>query len=77
MIPRKFLVIRRRRFGTSNRAAAQSIAALMRMSRRYGHIGQAAQREAVRALNGADFVGGVHQNGNQIPDKETAVALTQ
>jgi hypothetical protein len=25
----------------------------VRMSRRYGHIGQAAQREAVKALNGA------------------------
>jgi hypothetical protein len=25
----------------------------VRMSRRYGHIGQAAQREAVKSLNGA------------------------
>jgi integrase len=49
----------------------------VRMSRRYGHIGQAAQREAVRALNGADFGGVVHQNGNQIPAVEKDVALTQ
>ena len=49
----------------------------VRMSRRYGHIGQAAQREAVRALNGADFGGIVHQNGNQISGMENAVALTQ
>ena len=38
----------------------------VRMSRRYGHIGQAAQVEAVKALNGAGFLGRVHQNGNQI-----------
>ncbi len=37
----------------------------VRMSRRYGHIGQAAQVEAVKALNGAGFVGDVHQNDNQ------------
>jgi hypothetical protein len=48
----------------------------VRMWRRYGHIGQAAQREAVKHLNGADFGEGVHQNGNQISDKETALTLT-
>jgi integrase len=49
----------------------------VRMSRRYGHIGQAAQREAVRALNGADFGGVVHQNGNQIQDANGRVFVTQ
>ena len=49
----------------------------VRMSRRYGHIGQAAQREAVKHLNGADFGGGVHQNGNQISAAEKGVTLTQ
>jgi len=29
----------------------------VRMSRRYGHIGQAAQREAVKALDRTDFMG--------------------
>jgi len=54
----------------------------VRMARRYGHIGQAAQREAVEALESAcgkvpDFRGGVHQIGNQIPAEEKAVTLTQ
>ena len=34
-----------------------SATATVRMAKRYGHIGQAAQREAVAALNGADFEG--------------------
>jgi len=46
------------------------------MSRRYGHIGQAAQREAAKHLNGADFGGVVHHNGNQISAKEKGVTLT-
>ena len=29
----------------------------VRMARRYGHIGQTAQRQAVNALKGADFEG--------------------
>jgi hypothetical protein len=49
----------------------------VRMSRRYGHIGQAAQREAVKHFNGADFGGVAHQNGNQISAVETGATLTQ
>jgi integrase len=49
----------------------------VRMSRRYGHIGQAAQREAVKALDGADSGVVVQQNGNQIPAGEKVVPLTQ
>ncbi len=37
----------------------------VRMSRRYGHIGQAAQREAVKALNGAGFEANGAQNWAQ------------
>ncbi len=48
----------------------------VRMARRYGHIGESACREAVQALNGANFGGGVHQNGNQISESQTRVALT-
>lgn len=48
----------------------------VRMSRRYGHIGQAAQREAVKALDRADFRGSVNQNGNQILGGETVSVLT-
>ncbi len=54
----------------------------VRMSRRYGHIGQAAQVEAVKALESAsgiapNFPQGVHQNGNQIPAEKRIVSLTQ
>ncbi len=54
----------------------------VRMSLRYGHIGQAAQVEAVKALESVtaippNFPQGVHQNGNQIPAGEKAVTLTQ
>lgn len=48
----------------------------VRMTRRYGHIGEAACREAVRVLNGANFHAGVHQNGNQNPAAESEVSLT-
>jgi integrase len=48
----------------------------VRLSRRYGHIGQAARRESVKHLNGADFVGDVHQNGNQISAVEKGTTLT-
>ena len=55
----------------------------VRMSRRYGHIGQAAQLEAVKALEGiatnvqtTASTGGVHQNGNQIQGEQNAVAVT-
>jgi integrase len=34
----------------------------VRMARRYGHIGQSAQRQAVNALKGADFKGDGAQN---------------
>src|ERR1700730_3406301 len=34
----------------------------VRMSRRYGHTGQSAQRQAVDALKGADFEGDGAQN---------------
>lgn len=37
----------------------------VRMSRRYGHIGQTAQRQAVNALRGADFEGDGAQNWAQ------------
>ena len=37
----------------------------VRMARRYGHIGQAAQREAVKHLNGADSATGEAQNWAQ------------
>jgi hypothetical protein len=36
-----------------------------RMARRYGHVGQAAQREAVNRLNGADSATGGAQNWAQ------------
>ncbi|HEX2715096.1 MAG TPA: hypothetical protein VHM88_23155, partial [Candidatus Acidoferrales bacterium] len=32
-----------------------SASTTVRMAKRYGHIGQAAQRQAVAALSGADF----------------------
>jgi hypothetical protein len=55
----------------------------VRMSRRYGHMGQASQREAVQALNGTNFGSGrgqeniaVNQNRNQISGEEKAVTLT-
>jgi hypothetical protein len=38
-----------------------------RMSRRYGHIGQTAQRQAVNALHEAGFQGGGAQNWAQLP----------
>ena len=47
-----------------------------RMVKRYGHIGQAAQREAVKALDRADFDGVVHQTGNQISAAEKGKPLT-
>jgi integrase len=37
----------------------------VRMARRYGHIGQSAQRQAVNALKGADFEGDGAQNWAQ------------
>jgi hypothetical protein len=56
----------------------------VRMSRRYGHIGQAAQVEAVKALEGianrvqtAVIKRVAHQNGNQIQNGENAAAVTQ
>jgi len=39
----------------------------VRMAKRYGHIGQAAQREAVKALNGAGFQAAWAQNWAQSP----------
>lgn len=48
----------------------------VRMARRYGHTGEAARREAVQALNGANFGGVVHQIGNQISDGRKGVTLT-
>jgi integrase len=53
-----------------------SASTTVRMSRRYGHIGQAAQREAVKALERADVRAGVHQFGNQISAKKKTVTLT-
>jgi len=54
------------------------------MSRRYGHIGQAAQVEAVKALEGiatsvkkAASKEDVHRNGNQIQGEKNAAAVTQ
>jgi len=41
-----------------------SLSTTVRMSRRYGHIGQAAQVEAVRALNGVAYRGG-HKKGHK------------
>jgi hypothetical protein len=38
---------------------------MVRMARRYGHIGQTAQRQAVNALKGADFDGDGAQNWAQ------------
>jgi hypothetical protein len=35
---------------------------IVRMTRRYGHIGQTAQRQAVNALNQAVFLGDGAQN---------------
>lgn len=47
----------------------------VRMARRYGHIGQAAQREAVKHLNGADSEAGGAQNWAQFQaDRFTARA---
>lgn len=55
----------------------------VRMSRRYGHMGQASQREAVQALNGINFGPGrgqeniaMNQNRNQISGEEKPIALT-
>ena len=42
-----------------------SSATTIRMAKRYGHIGQAAQREAVAFLSGADFGTGRAQNWAQ------------
>jgi integrase len=42
-----------------------SASTTVRMARRYGHIGQAAQRQAVNALRGADFGGDGAQNWAQ------------
>jgi integrase len=42
-----------------------SASTTVRMARRYGHIGQAAQRQAVNALKGADFGGDGAQNWAQ------------
>jgi hypothetical protein len=39
-----------------------SASTTVRMSKRYGHIGQTAQRQAVNALKGADFDGDGAQN---------------
>ncbi len=47
------------------------------MSRRYGHIGQAAQREGVKQLNRADFGGVVHQIYKQISTMEKGTTITQ
>ena len=54
----------------------------VRMSRRYAHIGEAAQQEAVKALESdcgkiPDFRGDVHQIGNQVSAQKNAVELTQ
>jgi hypothetical protein len=48
----------------------------VRMSRRYWHIGQATQVEAVKALNGPGFAGDVHQNDNQNPGDIKTAELT-
>lgn len=42
-----------------------SASTTVRMAKRYGHIGQAAQRQAVAALSGADFGGDGAQNWAQ------------
>ena len=42
-----------------------SASSTVRMAKRYGHIGQAAQRQAVAALSGADFEGDGAQNWAQ------------
>jgi hypothetical protein len=47
------------------------------MSRRYGHIGQAAQREAVQALDGAFLdAGGGHRIGYSLDPLKKGLALT-
>ena len=53
-----------------------SPATTARMAKRAGHIGQAADDEAVNAMDGAILEAGVHQNGNQISGKENRIALT-
>ena len=50
-----------------------SASTTVRVAKRYGHIGQAAQRQAVQALSGADFEGDGAQNWAQ---SQTA-AMTQ
>ena len=54
----------------------------LRMSRRYGHIGQAAQREAVETLEGAlanqktpEFQCGVHHSVNHISEGQKPLTL--
>jgi integrase len=45
----------------------------VRMAKRYGHIGQAAQREAVKALDGAFFGAGWAQNWAQSGTPQSAI----
>jgi integrase len=48
-----------------------SASTTVRMAKRYGHIGQAAQRQAVATLNGATFEGQYPQNHPQSTKEET------
>jgi len=52
-----------------------STSTTVRMAKRYGHIGQAAQREAVKALIGADPEGQYPQNPPQYGDKAAGTLL--
>lgn len=50
-----------------------SAATTVRMAKRYGHIGQAAQREAVAVLSGKDFGG---KSPQKSPQSESTAAVS-
>jgi hypothetical protein len=53
-----------------------SAATTVRMAKRYGHIGQEAQKQAVAVLSGAGFTADVAQNWAQSQsDKSDAVRM--
>jgi hypothetical protein len=53
-----------------------SASTTVRMSRRYGHIGQSSQRQAVNALNAAGFQGDGHRIGHNLKSPECGNLLT-
>ena len=54
----------------------RSASTTVRMAKRYGHIGQEAQRHAVAALAGANFEGQYPQNPPQSANARRVLLLT-